>query len=112
MLRKCRVFNLVSSGLQDYSQVWSFQKALMDKCWQEQNMNNECEDSLLVVQHQSVYTLGKGGKMENIKFCPTEKNSPIVYRVERGGEVTWHGAGQLVCYPIFNLNFHKRDLHW
>jgi len=71
-------------------------------------------DSILVVEHPSVYTLGRGSTLENLKFDPADQNGCLheIHRVERGGEVTWHGPGQVVCYPILDLTQHKKDLHW
>lgn len=64
-----------------------------------------------MLQHQPVYTLGTGSSEENIHF--DVKKAPFeLYRTERGGEVTYHGPGQLVMYPIINLRYHKMDLHW
>lgn len=71
-----------------------------------------CNDALLVVQHPSIYTLGRGATVDNIKFTPSSSSSHEVVRVERGGEVTWHGPGQIVAYPLFDLNKHRKDLHW
>lgn len=68
-------------------------------------------DSLIIVQHRPVYTLGRGASMENVKFTEGDEIAPL-YRIERGGEVTFHGPGQLVAYPIFDLDAHRRDLHW
>lgn len=110
-MRGCRVFNL-APDLQDYAQVWRYQKALMEHCWNVRKSNGVTEDCIILVQHKPVYTLGKGASKTNLKFAVDDPTSPLVYRVERGGEVTWHGEGQLVCYPIFDLNNHKRDLHW
>ena len=59
-----------------------------------------------------MFTLGRGGSAENLKFEVGGKESADVIRVERGGEVTWHGPGQIVVYPILDLDNHKRDLHW
>jgi lipoyl(octanoyl) transferase len=59
-------------------------------------------DVLLVLEHQPVYTLGTGANEEFIKF--DLKHPPCeVYRIERGGEITFHGPGQLIFYPILNL---------
>jgi lipoyl(octanoyl) transferase len=74
-------------------------------------------DQLLILQHSSVYTLGRRADLSNLKFDPNSNSSAVseqhkVVRVERGGDVTWHGPGQLVVYPIFDLDNHKRDLHW
>jgi len=74
--------------------------------------NPEQRDVLFVVQHQPVYTLGKAATEENVKF-PLGPESPFeVHRIERGGEVTYHGPGQLTIYPILNLKKYKKDLHW
>eukprot|EP00798_Chlamydomonas_sp_ICE-L_P002531 gene2531-5482_t len=69
-------------------------------------------DALFILQHPPVYTLGIGSTKDNLLFDPS--TSPIpVYRTERGGEVTYHGPGQLVLYPILNLRrLQKMDLHW
>lgn len=66
---------------------------------------NEIEDTVIFVEHPAVFTLGKSGKEENFLVPQIElkkKNIPI-YRVGRGGDVTFHGPGQLVGYPIFRL---------
>lgn len=60
------------------------------------------------------YTLGRGASLDNVKFDMNTLSSSKfeIHRVERGGEVTYHCPGQLVCYPVLNLNYYKRDLHW
>lgn len=73
--------------------------------------NKPYPDCVILVEHPSVYTLGRGGTPENIKFNTMSKDSRV-YRVSRGGEVTWHGPGQLVAYPIIDLTEHKKDLRW
>lgn len=60
------------------------------------------EDVMMVVQHPSVYTLGRGASEEYLKFNPDDGEHEV-HRIERGGEVTWHGPGQLVVYPILDL---------
>ncbi|CAA6657737.1 unnamed protein product [Spirodela intermedia] len=78
--------------------------ALMDKG------EDHC-DALIALQHPPVYTLGTGSLEEYLKF--DAEDAPFeVFRTERGGEVTFHGPGQLVMYPILNLRRHKMDLHW
>ncbi|HKI94039.1 MAG TPA: lipoyl(octanoyl) transferase LipB [Gemmatimonadales bacterium] len=71
-------------------------------------------DMLLLVEHPPVITLGRGFHVENL---PTpreflEAKGVEVFDVERGGDVTYHGPGQLVGYPIFDLGEHRQDLHW
>ena len=68
-------------------------------------------DALFLVEHDPVYTLGRRSTLDNLLFDPDSGEHDIV-RVERGGEVTWHGPGQLVGYPIFALADRKKDLHW
>lgn len=65
----------------------------------------------ILLQHDPVYTLGEGSTTDNLKFDMDAPPHPI-HRIERGGEVTFHGPGQLVLYPIFNLKMLKTDLHW
>ncbi|CAL8468759.1 g8299 [Coccomyxa elongata] len=66
---------------------------------------------LLLVQHPPVYTLGSGSSLNHLGFDPASPPHPL-FRTERGGEVTYHGPGQLVVYPIINLRRFQPDLHW
>lgn len=71
-------------------------------------------DMLLLVEHPPVITLGRGFRTEHLT-TPRElldAKGVEVFDVERGGDVTYHGPGQLVGYPIYDLTEHKRDLHW
>lgn len=67
--------------------------------------------SLIILQHNPVYTLGQGSTIDNLKFDADNPPHPL-FRIERGGEVTYHGPGQLVMYPILNLRLLQTDLHW
>ena len=71
-------------------------------------------DTLLLLEHPPVYTLGRNAKRENILFSPErlQRLGAEVFETDRGGDVTFHGPGQLVGYPIFDLTQHKRDLSW
>lgn len=96
-------------GLVAYREAWemqrSLQRALIEGCG---------EQTLLLCQHLPVITRGKGGKPENIT-APAElleSRGIEVLEVERGGDVTYHGPGQLVGYPILNLNTLRRDVGW
>jgi lipoyl(octanoyl) transferase len=73
--------------------------------------NPDLPDILLLLEHPPVYTLGTGSDIKFIKFN-LDKNDKEVYRIERGGEVTYHCPGQLVGYPILNLRYYQQDLHW
>jgi lipoate-protein ligase B len=73
---------------------------------------NEIPDTILTVEHNPVFTIGRSGSAENI-LVPEQvlKNAGIsVHRIERGGDITYHGPGQLVVYPIVDLRVHGRDL--
>lgn len=72
------------------------------------------EDVLLTLEHPPVYTLGRAGTQANLKFTPEEAKAAGIelHRVERGGQVTYHGPGQLVVYPVLTLARHRKDLHW
>lgn len=98
---------LYELGIVPYGQVWDWQKFLVQRTLDHPDQG----DQLLVVEHPSVYTLGTGSTIDHVKF---DLEDPQIewYRIERGGEVTYHCLGQLVAYPIFNLTRHQPDLHW
>ncbi len=71
-------------------------------------------DTLLLLQHPPVYTLGRNASRENILFSPErlQRLGAKVFETDRGGDVTFHGPGQIVGYPILDLTRHRRDLAW
>ncbi len=89
-------------GLVEYTQALAWQEELV-----QQRCRGEIGDTLLLLEHPPVFTLGRGADARNILTAP---QIPI-HRVSRGGEVTFHGPGQLVGYPILDLNRHGRDVH-
>lgn len=94
---------LVDLGTRDYLEVWNLQKRLV-----ELRADDRIPDVLLYVEHPHVITLGRKSKAEE-EFVV--RGRAPVYEIERGGEATYHGPGQLVGYPIFKLQEGERDLH-
>lgn len=94
--------NLLDVGLMEYGEAWSLQRSLV-----ELRAKQEVPDTLILVEHPHVFTVGKGVAGE----APANIEGVPVYRIERGGEWTYHGPGQLVGYPILDLNARQRDIH-
>ncbi|MBD2570916.1 lipoyl(octanoyl) transferase LipB [Anabaena lutea] len=101
---RCFLYNL---GLMPYLKSLQWQRSLLT----ERINNPNLEDVLILLEHPPVYTLGQGANPEFLKF-DLDKSTYDVHRVERGGEVTYHCPGQLVGYPILNLQHYRQDLHW
>ena len=81
----------------------------------ERRISGELDsDVLLLLEHEPTVTLGRGTKASSLPVPPAElsRRGLTVAEVERGGDVTWHGPGQLVGYPIVHLSRHREDLHW
>jgi lipoyl(octanoyl) transferase len=72
------------------------------------------EDILLLIEHPPVVTLGRTARASNLTASPgyLRERGVELFEVERGGDITFHGPGQLVGYPIFDLKRHRQDLHW
>ena len=101
---------VVDLGRRRYSEVLELQR---DLC--RRRVAREInEDLLLLVEHNPVVTLGRGTRSSSLILPPSELEARgyQVFEVERGGDVTYHGPGQLVGYPIFDLTTHRPDLHW
>jgi lipoate-protein ligase B len=97
-------------GRGSYAEVLELQRRLC-----RQRISGEIsEDILLLVEHEPVVTLGRGVRPGSLPLPPQELEARglQVFEVERGGDVTFHGPGQLVGYPIIDLRQHREDLHW
>ena len=97
-------FNIIDLGISEFKDTWNFQKELQGK-----RILGEIEDQLILVEHPAVYTLGKNASKEHIL---KRKEGVSVIQTDRGGNITFHGPGQLVGYPILDLNFYKRSITW
>jgi lipoate-protein ligase B len=93
---------LVDLGTRDFGEVWAMQRELVVA-----RQKDEIPDTLLLVEHPHVITAGRSAHGENLLAVG---DTPL-YEIERGGDVTYHGPGQLVGYPIFQLREGERDLH-
>ena len=93
----CNVYHL---GQLEYGRAWSLQKALV-----EQISNREQPSSLLLLEHDHVYTIGRTGSMAEINASPASllDLGISIYETDRGGQVTYHGPGQLIAYPIIDI---------
>jgi lipoyl(octanoyl) transferase len=91
----------------NYQTAWTWQKSLQ----KERIDRPDLADALIILEHPPVYTLGTGASLDFLKFDRQQAEYEL-YRVERGGEVTYHCPGQIVVYPIFNLRHYQQDLHW
>ena len=92
-------------GRQSYQPVWELQKQNHSK-----RVFGEIPDVVLLVEHEHVYTFGKNADTNNL-LDSKPRNTEVV-QIDRGGEVTYHGPGQLVCYPIIDLHDYKMSVSW
>ena len=97
-------------GRRPYGEVLELQRRLC----RDRQAGETTEDLLLLVEHDPVVTLGRGTRETSLPLSPDQirARGVEVFDVERGGDVTFHGPGQLVGYPILDLSHHRQDLHW
>ena len=97
------IIDILDLGLSPFKEVWDLQKELVKK-----RQNGHIKDTLILTEHEPVYTLGKNANENHIL-----QNSPRdvkTYQIERGGDVTFHGPGQLVGYPIMDLHNYNKSI--
>lgn len=102
-------------GLTDYFDTWQYQTEIHEKLKEDKkSMNNpNPPHTLIFCEHNAVFTLGRSGSQENLIVSPeylTENNIQF-YKINRGGDITYHGPGQIVGYPIFDLDLFFNDVH-
>lgn len=106
-------------GLIDYKEAWDIQENLFNKTVQDKirirngEQNIVLNNYLLFCEHPHVYTLGKSGSEENLLLDQEglSEHHASYYKINRGGDITYHGPGQLVAYPIFDLDQFFTDIH-
>lgn len=99
------VIKIEDLGRLDYRTAWDMQKDLFNQILAEKENKNSTENTLLFVEHNHVYTLGKSGDRSNLLISDNQLNElkASFVQVDRGGDITYHGPEQLVVYPIFDL---------
>lgn len=106
-------------GFKDYKETWDYQENLFQKIvdLKIRNRRESREDAtpnyFLFVEHPHVYTLGKSGDKQNLLIdeAELEKKGAKFYKINRGGDITYHGPGQIVGYPILDLDNFFTDIH-
>lgn len=116
MNKKVKFENL---GVLDYKKAWDYQEAIFKKTIelklqkQRGDMSIKTPNYLLFVEHPPVFTLGKSGDISHLLTSEAELNRKGVtfYKINRGGDITYHGPGQIVGYPILDLDNFFTDIH-
>ncbi|APG61094.1 lipoyl(octanoyl) transferase LipB [Christiangramia salexigens] len=106
-------------GIKDYKETWDYQESLFKKTLELKIRNRREEQNIptqnyfLFVEHPHVYTLGKSGDLENLLISEKElkEKNATFYKINRGGDITYHGPGQIVGYPILDLDNFFTDIH-
>ena len=103
----------------DYKETWDFQTDLLQKIVdtkisnRRNNLTKATKNHFLFVEHPHVYTLGKSGDLSNLLLneVQLEEKGATFYKINRGGDITYHGPGQIVGYPILDLENFFTDIH-
>ena len=96
---------ILDLGIKPFDEVWSLQKILQLK-----RIKDQISDTLILVEHEPVYTFGKNVNRDHL--LPDINKKIRVFNTERGGDITFHGPGQLVVYPIINLKNYRTSIFW
>lgn len=113
---------VIDLGEKDYQQVWDYQESIFKETVDRKIANRKLADDstimstdnyLIFCEHPHVYTLGKSGSIENLLLdkAGLERNHAQFYKINRGGDITYHGPGQIVAYPILDLENFFTDIH-
>lgn len=118
-MKKKPIVRFEDLGIKDYQEVWDYQEKLFAETIalkierRNGTSTEETKNHLLFCEHPHVFTLGKSGSLDNLLLNETglEENEAQFYQINRGGDITYHGPGQLVAYPIFDLDYFFTDIH-
>ena len=104
-------FNYIDLGLKDYKDCWDYQEELLKEVSDDKQETKKpsAKNHFLLVEHPHVYTLGKSGDEKNLLAAGDflKKIEATFYKINRGGDITYHGPGQIVGYPIIDLENYK-----
>ena len=104
-------FNFIDLGLKDYKECWDYQEEILADTVNDKKQTGKpsSKNSFILVEHPHVYTLGKSGDEKNMLANADflKKIEAIFYKINRGGDITYHGPGQIVGYPIIDLEYYK-----
>ena len=103
-----KILTYCDLGFIDYKEAWNLQHEIHSK-----RVSGEVDDFLFLLEHPNTYTLGKTAHKENLKGSEEylKENNISIYDIDRGGDITYHGPGQIVGYPIIDLNNWFKDTH-
>jgi len=110
---------LINLGLKDYKETWDFQENVFQKTIdikidnRRNDKTNPTTNHFIFVEHPHVYTLGKSGDISNLLLTKEQlkEKEATYYKINRGGDITYHGPGQIVGYPILDLDNFFTDIH-
>lgn len=116
---KNHLVQLQELGLKDYKETWDYQQKIFQEIIDSKIRNRRestskpTQNSLLLVEHPHVYTLGKSGDLSNLLLTEEQLalKKATFYKINRGGDITYHGPGQIVGYPILDLENFFTDIH-
>ncbi len=102
------MIDVIDLGLIGYDEAYMIQKELLQK-----RKRNEIQDTLLVLEHKNIFTVGRSAKNNNLLVSKEEliKSKIDIKKIDRGGDITFHGKGQFVIYPILDLHKYGKDVH-
>jgi lipoyl(octanoyl) transferase len=114
-----RIIHLTDLSVKDYKETWDYQSNLLQEIVdikidnRRNNNTTSTPNHLLFVEHPHVYTLGKSGDLSNLLLNESQlkEKGATFYKINRGGDITYHGPGQIVGYPILDLENFFTDIH-
>jgi lipoyl(octanoyl) transferase len=109
-----KTIEIVDLGQMPYKEAWEYQENVLQQQVQLKKESKPTQNFLFFVEHSPVYTLGKSGKIEHVLLSENELTEKGIefYKTNRGGDITYHGPGQIVGYPIIDLENFKTDIGW